>query len=231
MRLRFLTEYHRKKLLKKAHLPKPLSQYLSQLSRPLADNVNLIKDLEFLVLDFETTGFDASKEKIISMGYTVIKNLRILPQTSTHILVNPKQVLTEKNVAIHQLTDEELKQGISLESAMDRLLLAMTGRVIIVHFDNVEKGFINQACRQLYRINALPMVMLDTLKIEQKKRQQTQQQIKSGGLRLFALREKYNLPRYNAHNAIQDAIATAELFLAQIEYMGKKETLKLKQLI
>jgi len=220
-------EYHRKKLLKKSYLSKPLFQYLSQ---PFADNKNLIKNIEFLVLDFETTGLDASKEKIISMGYTVIKNLRILPQTSTHILVNPERALVEQNVAIHQLTDEELKQGISLESAMDKLLLEMTGRVIITHFDKIEKCFINQAC-QLYQINALPMMMLDTLKIEQKKLQQSQQYIKFGDLRLFTLREKYNLPRYSAHNAMQDAIATAELFLAQVEYMGKKDILKLKQII
>jgi DNA polymerase-3 subunit epsilon len=47
-----------------------------------------------LVLDFETTGLDASKEKIISIGYTVIKNFHVLSGTSRHILINPKQELT-----------------------------------------------------------------------------------------------------------------------------------------
>ena len=33
-------------------------------------------------------------------------------------------------------------------------------------------------------------------------------------LRLHALRERYGLPRYKAHNALTDALATAELFCA-----------------
>ena len=36
----------------------------------------------------------------------------------------------------------------------------------------------------------------------------------TGDLRLFNLRPRYNLPRYKAHNALSDAIATAELFMA-----------------
>ena len=56
--------------------------------------------------------------------------------------------------------------------------------------------------------------MLDTLKIERRKIQQMQQHTQPDGLRLFNFREKYNLPCYKAHNAMQDAISTAELFLA-----------------
>lgn len=224
----FFPNYYRKKILKTVRQSEALTHYLSQ---PLIDKKNLVKDVEFLVLDFETTGLDANKEKIISVGYTVIKNLHVIPSLSTHILVNPKQVLTEENVGIHQLTDDELKLGIPLTEAMDKLLLAMAGRVLIAHFDKIEKSFIYQACWSLYQINALPMTMLDTLKIEQKKLQKLQQHLKPESLRLFSLRDKYNLPRYKAHNAMQDAISTAELFLAQLDYMGEKQLIKLNKLI
>ncbi|CAC9527387.1 DNA polymerase III epsilon subunit (EC 2.7.7.7) [uncultured Gammaproteobacteria bacterium] len=223
----FFANYSRKKLLNSTHLPKPLYHYLSQ---PLVEAKNLIKDIEFLVLDFETTGLDASKEKIISIGYTVIKNFHVLSGTSRHILINPKQELTEQNVVIHQLTDEELKCGLPLSKAIDKLLSQMANRVIVVHFDKIEKGFLNQACHKLYQINTLPLIMLDTLKIESRKMQKMQQYAQPDGLRLFNLREKYNLPRYKAHNAMQDAISTAELFLAQVDYMGNKEAIKLRQL-
>ena len=39
-------------------------------------------------------------------------------------------------------------------------------------------------------------------------------EIAPGDLRLFNLRERYHLPNYKAHNALSDAISTAELFLA-----------------
>ena len=224
----FFAECCRKKCLQKRNVPKLLNAYLSQ---PLIKGNSLVRSLEFLVLDFETTGLDATKEKIISTGYTVIKDLHILPSTSTHILINPKQALAEQNVAIHQLTDEELKRGLSLSRAIEQLLSQMVNRVIVVHFDKIEKDFLNQACRDLYQINALPLVMIDTLKIEQRKMQKAGQYSQSDGFRLFNLREKYNLPRYKAHNAMQDAISTAELFLAQLDYMGNKESVKLRQLV
>jgi len=221
-------EYYRKKNLKRLTHSSAIKDYLSH---PLPKSNRLVKELEFLVLDFETTGLDATHDRIISMGYTVIKNLHLMPATSTHILINPNKQLTEDNVSIHQLTDGELQEGVSLSRAMKKLLPEMTGRVIIVHFDAIEKGFINQACRSLYQMKSLPMIMIDTLKIEQLKIRHTQEHIKPEGLRLYALREKYHLPRYKAHNAMQDAIATAELFLAQVDHMGRVSSLKIKDLI
>ena len=35
-------------------------------------------------------------------------------------------------------------------------------------------------------------------------------------LRLFNLRDKYGLPQYGTHNALSDALATVELFFAEI---------------
>ncbi len=223
----FIFDYQRKQCLQQAKSSDAISQYLSQTS--ISEN-SLIKDLEFLVLDFETTGLDVKTDKIISLGYVVIKDLHLLPASSTHILVNPKQQLSEENVGIHQITDNELKSGIRLDLALDQLLHEMTGRVVIVHFDLIEKSFINQACGRFYKIKSLPMKMLDTLRIEQNKVRYTHSYVKQESLRLYALRDRYNLPRYKAHNALQDAISTAELFLAQIEHFGDKDNIRLKQL-
>jgi len=41
-----------------------------------------------------------------------------------------------------------------------------------------------------------------------------------GSLRLAALRERYNLPAYASHDSLVDAIAAAELFLAQMEELA-----------
>jgi len=221
-------KYYQKMLLSRVDLPPSLRHYLL---KPLVDKKTLIKDIEFLVLDFETTGLNPAKEKIISMGYTVIKDLHLLAASSQHLLINPERSLTEENVSIHQLTDDDLSQGVSLNNAMEQLFSQMENRVMIVHFDNIERRFINCACQKLYKINCLPMAMLDTLKIETKKIIRTKGYIQSESLRLFSLREKYNLPRYKAHNAMQDAISTAELFLAQVSHMGDSHSIELKDLM
>jgi DNA polymerase-3 subunit epsilon len=75
------------------------------------------------------------------------------------------------------------------------------------------------------------MRILDTLKIESRKCAINQTHINTESVRLFALRSQYNLSRYKTHNAMQDAISTAELFLAQAAYMGDIDTIKLGELI
>ncbi len=39
-------------------------------------------------------------------------------------------------------------------------------------------------------------------------------------LRLARVRERYDLPRYGSHNALSDALACGELFLAQQSHMN-----------
>lgn len=76
---------------------------------------------------------------------------------------------------------------------------------------------------------SLPMMIVDTLAIEKKKYQQQYRQYAATQLRLFNLRKHYGLPRYKAHNAMEDVISTAELFLAQIHHKTHLiDSLKLK---
>jgi DNA polymerase-3 subunit epsilon len=56
--------------------------------------------------------------------------------------------------------------------------------------------------------------IIDTLEIAQRAFQRRNHTIQPGDLRLFNLRPRYNLPQYKAHNALSDALATAEVFLA-----------------
>jgi len=48
----------------------------------------------------------------------------------------------EENVSIHQLIDDDLRQGVGLKYAMEQLFIEMRNRVMIVHFDNIEKNLL-----------------------------------------------------------------------------------------
>lgn len=47
---------------------------------------------------------------------------------------------------------------------------------------------------------------------------------KLGSLRLSDTRERYSLPLYQNHNALTDALATAELLQAQLSYHYRLDT-------
>lgn len=180
-------------------------------------NVNQsVKESDFLVLDFETTGLDVTKDHIISAGFTEIQNNRILLNKSEHYIITTKLKLESKNVSIHQITDDMISQGMPINQFIEYLLKKMAGKILVAHYQKIEYGFLQQACKSLYGLS-LPLIILDTLEIEKRKLEKLNRPIVANQLRLFNLRSTYNLPRYNAHNAMEDAIATAELFIAQVK--------------
>lgn len=62
------------------------------------------------------------------------------------------------------------------------------------------------------------MRIIDTQALALRTFERRQIPFKVSDLRLHALGNRYNLPRYGAHNALSDALAAAELFLAQAAY-------------
>ncbi|MDH5518534.1 MAG: exonuclease domain-containing protein [Gammaproteobacteria bacterium] len=176
---------------------------------------------EFIALDFETTGLDTALDSILSIGYTVIKNNRVILKESAYQIIRQDNNLQSSNVAIHQITDTQASQGVDLKQALDQLLLKMAGKVLLAHHADIELGFLNIACQKYYGYS-LPVRVVDTLLLEKKRLQRRHAGFKSAQLRLFNIRMAYGLPRYKAHNALEDAVATAELFLLMLaKYCGQ----------
>ena len=117
------------------------SVFKDYLETPLPSPGQSVLESEFLALDFETTGLKPESDRILSMGYTVIKNGRVCLNENGYFLVNPKTELNEKNVSIHKITDDKAEQGLSLTQALSLLLEKMRGRFIIAHHAPIEKDF------------------------------------------------------------------------------------------
>ncbi|MBF0187586.1 MAG: 3'-5' exonuclease [Magnetococcales bacterium] len=192
----------------------PLRDYLMT---PVPSRRRPLDSLDFMALDLETTGLDAKRDEIISVGMVEMRKCRINLETSSHLLVNPQKEIPEESVILHGVTDDISKTGATLEEIMPRLLDALTGKVLVAHYARLEVTFLQAACRRLY---GYPLVVpvVDTLRLESKRLKAGNRYPKAGDLRLDAVRMRYNLPRYRAHNALSDALSAAELFLAQVSH-------------
>jgi DNA polymerase-3 subunit epsilon len=187
-------------------------------------------ETEFLSLDFETSGLNAKQEAILSIGYTVIRQGRICLKENGHHIVKINRDIPPESIVIHKITDDQAKQGIHLHDALEILLAKMAGRVLLVHYNKIERSFLNAACKQVYGYEP-PMIMVDTLALAKRTFDRLPQPYNPKRLRLFNLRNEYGLPRYNAHSSLEDAIATAELLLVQLAHQkGLKKTI-LKEII
>jgi DNA polymerase-3 subunit epsilon len=202
----------------------PLKQYLdTPLPNPGVD----IHAVPVLSLDFETSGLDPEEDHLVSAGYVVMHNGVIDLSTATHVLIRSDRSLNEQSVFIHGITDDDVLAGDELEEAIGGILENLAGKILLAHNAKIETTFLKKACRQLYGIEP-DFPAIDTMRIARQWFQRRDREIKQGDLRLFNLRKRYHLPSYQAHNALSDAISTAELFMAQIEHMDARGKLPLK---
>lgn len=199
----------RKRALSKSR-PGALYDYLST---PLPSKKTECEDLVIVALDLETTGLDPRRDKILSYGLVEVRHMTVKLETSRHQLISIDGQIPEESAVIHQITDDQAATGITIEKALPELLACLAGKVMLVHYASIEQNFLSAACQTLY---GAPFVIptIDTLVLAQRLFERRNHTIQAGDLRLFNLRPRYNLPNYKAHNALSDALATAELFLA-----------------
>ncbi|WP_434362883.1 3'-5' exonuclease [Parasalinivibrio latis] len=211
-------EKQRQQLLEKGQVPAPLLP-LYQVPVPQADA--RWETLSFLVLDFETSGLDPSKDRILSIGYVSVENSVLKLSSAKHIYVDGGVEVCPEAAVINHITPQNLAGGCSDQEGISHLVRQMAGKVVIAHGSAIERGFLHQALG----INIdfpLPVVWLDTLMLERSLA--VNRGCSKKDFRLCTLREQKGLPAYHAHNALVDAVATGELFLVLVrEILGREK--------
>lgn len=194
--------------------PGALREYLES---PLACTRTDYRALEYLAIDLETTGLDSRRDLILSLGYVVVRGICIDLSTARHRVVRIDRSIPEASAIIHRITDDQSAGGCELSDALAELLPALAGRIMIAHHATIEQEFLSRACKR-YWGHGLPLRIIDTQALALRTFERRQIPFMVSDLRLHALGSRYNLPRYGAHHALTDALAAAELFLAQAAY-------------
>ena len=223
----WLHDHRRRQFLQRCHNP-IMRRYLA--TRPPPPDSDF-QEAEYLVADLEMTGLDPRRDHILSIGFVPIIQRRIRLEDACHMLV-ASRLGVGQSATIHGIHDNELSNALPLARALERFIEALCGRVLILHCAAVDLAFIQPACKQGFDLPLLtPLV--DTLKLEQKRlaARGRLDQLPRDGLRLAECRARYHLPRYPAHNALTDALATAELFLAQAAHSAAGGRLPLRHFL
>jgi DNA polymerase-3 subunit epsilon len=187
--------------------------------------INDIENTSLISADLELTGLDARSNQIISIGWTLLDQGRVRMGANRHLLISADQSVGS-SAAIHELMDSEVAEGIELQSGLEALFEAASGRTWVFHHAVLDVAFLQQACMKWAGM-VPPFVVLDTMQIELALRKRREVPVQQGDLQLNRLRRDYNLPRYTAHDALIDAFATAELLLAIAARMDRKAPLNL----
>lgn len=182
-----------------------LGSGLPRLSTPIAAT-------EFVSLDVETTGLDAARADMLSVGWVVLRDGKVDLATAESYVVRPSGAVGS-SAAVHGLTDTVVSDGLDWETALDKVVDVLRGRVLLVHHAGLDKALLDRLCLQRFGERLLVPVV-DTLALERRRQRRHHHVESDASLRLSDLRGSYGLPRYAAHDCLVDAIATAELLLA-----------------
>ena len=181
-----------------------------------------VGQVEFVALDIETTGLDPASADMVSVGWVIVQRGRVMLETARSLLVRPSRTVGG-SASVHGLTDTIVRAGTDWGIALDSIVEALTGRVLLVHHAGLDKALLDRMCQQRYGTR-LFVPVVDTMALELRRRQGRHHLQDDASVRLADLRESYGLPRYAAHDAVVDAIATGELLAAMVAH-GRTTTL------
>lgn len=189
-----------------------------------------LSEVSLVAMDFETTGLDPLQHSIVSLGLVPFTLGGIQLNEARHWLVHPKLPLSQASIEIHGITHSDVDQAPDIADIFDKLFGLLNGRVPVVHYRDIERGFLDVALK--YRLKeGIQFPVLDTMAIEahlhpdrHPSRWQKLAGKKPVSIRLADSRLRYGLPHYASHNALIDAIATAELLQAQILHHFSPDT-------
>lgn len=191
-----------------------------------------LKEYSFVVFDTELTGLDRRCDEIISIGAVRIKNLQIELGDIFYEHIKPRDTRHTQATLIHQITPEQLENAPVLEEVVPRFIDYLGHSLIVGHCIGIDMDFLDKACKKLYG-GTLSNPTIDTMRLSrgyQRKlygRYHDHGSIK-GSYNLHDLSNKFQLPVFDQHNAIEDAMQTAYLFIYLVKKFrsGGLETLK-----
>ncbi|OFT87984.1 exonuclease domain-containing protein [Corynebacterium sp. HMSC28B08] len=176
-----------------------------------------VAKLPLLAVDVETTGLDYRKDRLLSIGWVPVNGHEIdLSGAGYGVIEQESHETVGESATIHGLTDDHVdREGEAAPAVLARLLEALRGRAMLVHFKKVESSFISDACQDYFG-TGLKTHYVDTFELARRFIEDGGGHPKGDDLRLARVRERLNLPNYHNHNALTDALACAEVYLALV---------------
>jgi DNA polymerase III subunit epsilon len=174
-------------------------------------------------LDLELTGLDPTADEIISFGAIPIEGGRVQLAEAVYELVRPVSEITEESIRVHGIRAVDLANAPSLQEAIETLLDVIAGRILVVHTAAIERSFLGRALRRDGLRLRGPLVDTEVLgRLWLHERDGNSRRHVS----LTELASLLGLPADRPHDALGDALTTAQVFIALATHLeaGRAET-------
>ncbi len=174
----------------------------------------------FVVFDIETTGFSALVDKIIEIGAVKIQNGEIVDRYST--FVNPKKPIPFRIENLTGINDSMVIDYPGIKEILPEFLKFCEGAVLVAHNAGFDTSFIINNAESMGI--ETDFTIIDTVLMAQFAIPNLH------NYKLDTLTKHLNVVLDNHHRAVDDAEATAHIFLKLIKLVGERDIFSLDKL-
>lgn len=177
------------------------------------------RDVEYCVADVEATGLDLRRDTLISFGSIVIRSGRIHWKTRFSVDIKPSRPMSIDAITVHGLRRQDLDAAPPLDQVAADIVSQLDGRVLVAHAAWVERAFLREPVRAAGR--RWKPAVVDTAAL-----------LRATGLApsgtgfepdIEEAAERLGLCVHTPHQALGDALTTAEVFLAMAARLEKHQ--------
>ncbi|MGK7312410.1 MAG: 3'-5' exonuclease [Candidatus Longimicrobiales bacterium M2_2A_002] len=176
------------------------------------------------VLDLETGGLDPARHPILSVGMVPVRDGAVGLGDAYYSLVRSDRPIGEESLRIHHILPGDLDEAPAAEQVLADVRERIGDGILVVHQWSVDVPFLTHGFRAVGQDPPV-FVVIDTVELllRYARRQGLvhMEQIRFSTA-LTEAREWFGLPRHRSHEALSDAVATAELFLVLAHRLGAR---------
>ena len=166
-------------------------------------------DDTYIVFDLETTGLSSLNDRIIEIGAVKVQEGKITDKFST--FVNPERPIPFNITKLTSISDDMVIDAPVIEDVLPEFLDFVGDGILVAHNAGFDVGFIEQNCARLNISKefvyvdtvAIGRILLPTLT----------------NYKLNTVSKALNISLENHHRAVDDAGATAEIYVKFIEML------------
>lgn len=174
-------------------------------------------EARFIVADVEATGLDVRADRLIALGAITVEGGRIDLARAFYAVLRQDFASSRENILVHGIGGTQQREGADPVEALLGFL-EFIGRAPLVGYHAAFDAIVIRKAMDEYLGMAFRPPWVDLAYV-------APELVATGGVRYKGLDDwlqRFGIEAFNRHDAVADALATAQLFLAVLAHAGTR---------
>ena len=166
---------------------------------------------EFVSFDCETTGLNPKKDEILSIGAVKIIQNKIELSESFERFLSPVNDISKESIKIHHIRPCDIKNSIDSKVAIEEFLHFIGNRTLIGYYIKFDIALINRYAKEIIG-TTIPnkSIELSNMYYKRYKKKSSHEFV---DLKFDTIMDELDLPKLGQHDAVNDAVMSAMMYL------------------